>query len=339
MPSLYFANPLFLLFLLLLPPLLWWQFRQRRSAVRFSGASLLQGLPAGRSKVARFTGIIVRTLALGLGIFALAGPRWPDEGSRIPTEGIAIAIVVDASFSMSEKDFLWETQLINRLDAVKKVFKLFVLGGEGPEGQSFTGRGHDLISLVVFAAYPETVCPLTLDHAVLTQLLEKQEPRPQEWTNIGDSIAFALNGLVKSGKGKKVMVLLTDGEQTEPKATLKPRQAAQLAGNLKIPIYVIDAGKDPAQLVDAKPEDITNRERAQKTMQDVAKITEGKYFQASDTKTLLEVCQQIDEMEREIIPSFQYRRYYEGFVWFALAALVLWFGITALELTFWRRVP
>jgi Ca-activated chloride channel family protein len=337
--SLYFSTPLILLLLLLLPPLVWWQLRQRRRAVAFSAVSLVHGLPTGRSTRARITGLVMRTLALALLIIALAGPRWPDEGSRIPTDAISIAIVVDVSYSMTDKDFLWNGEMISRLDAVKQVFKLFVLGGEGPEGQQFPGRSNDLLSLVVFAEYPETVCPLTLDHAALIHVLEKQQARKQEWTNIGDGIGWAVQGLVKSGKGKKVIVLLTDGEQTKAGAALKPKQAAQLAGNNDIPIYAIDAGKDPAELTGAKPDDIKNRQEAKKVLQGVADISQGRYFAAGDSKALLEICQTIDELERLPVESFEYRRYYQGFFWFGLAAFVVLFLILALEMTIWRRVP
>lgn len=337
--SLYFTHPLLLLLLLPLPALVWWQSRQRRRAVQFPANSLLAGLPAGRSRLARGVGVAARVLALALLVIALAGPRWPDEGSRLPTEGIAIALVVDVSYSMTDKDFPWQGKLISRLDAVKNVFKLFVLGGDGPVGQKFTGRGNDLLALVVFAEYPETICPLTLDHAALMQMLDKQEAKKQEWTNIGDGIAWALQGLMKSGTGKKVLVLLTDGEQTKTGAALKPRQAAQLAGNMGIPIYAIDVGVDPAQLKDAKPADIQDREQAKKIMQELADISQGRYFHAADADALLDVCRQIDAFERPQIESFQYRRFYQAFAWFALASLVLLTGILTLELTVWRRLP
>lgn len=341
MLSHYFTHPLALVLLLLLPALLWWQLRQRRRAVQFSASSLLSGLPTGRSKRVRILGLGARLLALALLIIALAGPRWPDEGSRIPTDVISIAIVLDASQSMTETDFNWKGEKISRLDAVKRVFELFVIGGEGPDGAQFAGRPNDLVALVVFAQYPETVCPLTLDHAALVERLRKQEARKQEWTVIGDGIAWALQGLAKTGKGKKVVVLLTDGEQQyEAKGVLKPRQAAQLAGNMGVPIYAIDAGKDLDALKDAKPEEVTNRQRAQKIMQDVAALTpQGKYFRADDAKTLLDVCQEIDALEREQTPSFEYRRYYQGFVWFGIASFASLWGILALEMTFWRRLP
>src|SRR5205085_1665629 len=83
----------------------------------------------------------------------------------IPTEGIAIEMLVDVSGSMAQPDFNWQGKPISRLDAVQKVFHLFVEGGAGPGGQRLTGRPEDLIGLVTFATWPESPCPLTLSHA------------------------------------------------------------------------------------------------------------------------------------------------------------------------------
>jgi Ca-activated chloride channel family protein len=333
--SLYFTHPLALLLFMMLPPLLWWQLRQKRRAVQFSAASLVQDLPAGRSKVARVVGLGCRFLGLALLILALSGPRWPDEGSRIPTEGMSIVLVVDVSYSMKEEDFQGDGKLISRLQAVKNVFELFVKGGAGPNGEKFLGRRSDLLSLIVFAKYPETICPLTHDHGALISLLRKQDARLQE-TNIGDAIFLAWSSLEKSGQGRKAIVLFTDGEQS-PGAVLKPRQAAQLAGNAKVKIYSIDAGKDPPS--GAKPEELEERKKAKKIMQDLANLTDGACFHATDAAGLLEICRQIDEMERYPILTFEYRRYYQAFVWFALGSLGLFTGILVLEQTLWRRLP
>src|SRR5438874_1359071 len=104
---LHFANPLFLLLPFAVPPLVWWWLQRRPSALRYPDIRWLRQLPVGRSQWARRCGAILRGMALGMLIIALAGPRWPDRGSRIPTEGIAIQMVVDTSPSMGERDFDW----------------------------------------------------------------------------------------------------------------------------------------------------------------------------------------------------------------------------------------
>ncbi len=340
----YFAQPLWLLLVLLLPPLLWWWLRRRPAALRFSDTRPLTALPHGRSRVAFWGGLALRGLALLLLIVALAGPRWPDPGSRIPTEGIAIVLVVDVSGSMAERDFTWQGVPVRRLDAVKKALRLFVEGGAGVGGERLEGRRNDLLALVTFATMPESVCPLTLSHPVLLQLLDGEEPRtlPEEGrTNIGDAIAWGLHRLRPAAGRRRVMVLLTDGEHNVPPPALKPRQAAQLAGNMSVPIYTIDAGSDapPKDGDGAAETSAADRLSAKKTLQEVARMTKGRYFQADNTQALLDVCGQIDRLERREIESFQYRRYAEWYPWFGLAAFALLLGVQMLDLTRWRRLP
>jgi Ca-activated chloride channel family protein len=285
---------------------------------------------------------------------ALAGPRWPDLRTRIATEGIALMMVVDVSGSMAEPDFTWKGQRITRLDAVKRAFTLFVTGGEGLEGEALEGRPDDLIGLVTFATRPESSCPLTLSHSALLRILAQEEPRtvPNEsQTNIGDAIAWGLQRLENAGIRRKVMLLLTDGEHNVPPPALKPRQAAQIAARMGVPIYTIDAGggssaegADQAGSggLETRPTSagsVEDRANAERILQAVAKITGGQCFQAHDSQALVHVCRDIDRLERQPIQSFQYRRYYEGYPWFGLAALVFLLGVRVCEMTLWQTVP
>jgi Ca-activated chloride channel family protein len=332
-----FANPWLLLLLLAVPALVWWWLRQRRGALRFPETSALAQLPGRRGRLARWGGVGLRAAALALLIVALAGPRWPDLRTRVPTEGIAVMMAVDVSGSMSEKDFVWNEQRVRRLDAVKEVFRLFVDGGEAPGGVYLDGRGNDLVGLIVFSERPEVVCPLTLSHTVLLDQLKAQEPQA-EATNIGDAIAWGLDRLRKAAPRRKVMVLLSDGYHTvkDPQAWL-PRPAAQVAANLQHPVivYAIDAGRESARLGE------TAKERAEgiKVLQDVAEITGGRYFAADDSEALLAACREIDRLERQEIESFQYRRYHEGYPWVGLAAFVLMVSVSLMDMTLWRRLP
>src|SRR5271166_6239228 len=124
-----FANPWLLLLLLAIPPLVpWWLLRRRRT-LRLPAADQLRTLSSLRSRAATWGGVLLRSLALALLVLALSGPRWPDLRTRIETEGIAIQMLVDVSGSMAERDFDWNGENITRLDAVKRVFRLFVEGG------------------------------------------------------------------------------------------------------------------------------------------------------------------------------------------------------------------
>lgn len=337
----YFAYPLLLLLLPLAPLAAWWWWRQNRGAVRFSDTALLADLPAGRSRLARWAGAAFRGAALLFLILALAGPRWP-IASRITTEGIAIEMVLDVSGSMAELDFSWQGRPIGRLEALKNAFRLFVGGGDGPGNEHFDGRPQDLIGLVTFASWPESACPPTLSHSVLLKLLDAEQPRripTESRTNIGDALAWGLQRLEKTSPKRKVMILLTDGEHNIPPPALTPRQAAQLAANLRIPVYVIDAGGEGSAETEEGKSRAEIRASAEKTLRSVAAISGGRYFRASDATELLNVYREIDALERDHIRSFLYRHYRDDFMWFGLTSFVFLLSITFLEQTLWRRLP
>jgi Ca-activated chloride channel homolog len=356
-----FANPVYLWLMLLVPPLLWWGLRRRRCALRHPAVSMVGRLPPGRARLARWGPAVLRSLSLLLLVTALAGPRWPDLHTRIETEGIAIVMLVDVSGSMGERDFDWRGESITRSDAVKKAFRLFVAGGDGPEStgdgtdaSNFQGRPTDQIGIVTFATRPETACPLTLSHSVLLRLLDEEQPRTipgESETNISDAVAMGLHRLRSAGPRRKVLVLLSDGEHNvpHPQSGWTPRQAAQVANGLHVPIYSIDAGgsgastKEPAMKDEAGTEQAVSpgetRAQAVRTLEEMARIAHGQSFQARDTKGLLNACRAIDDLERTDVRSFQYRRYHEAYPWFGLASFVL-FGVSlGLERTIWRRIP
>jgi Ca-activated chloride channel family protein len=339
-----FTHPWYLLLALAVPPLiLWWLF-QGRNALRHSATQQIIGPLTFRAKTARGGGAVLRALGLLLIVVALAGPRTPDLRTRIDTEGIAIVMALDISGSMATEDFDWNYDRLSRIGAVKKAFRVFVEGGtmigSGPEettATTFEGRPTDLIGIVTFAARPETVCPLTLSHSAVLRILERSEPLsvPNESeTNISDSVTIALHRLESAGKRPKVLILLTDGEHNvvDPRSGWTPTQVGQLAMSLKIPIYTIDAGasEDPTD---------PKRIQAKKTLDELATMTGGQAFQADSMTKLLKACKEIDKLERQEIHSFQYRRYYELYPWFALAAFVVFMTAVLLDVTIWRRIP
>ena len=363
-----FVYPVYLWLLLLVPLLFWWEWQRRRSALRYPSIDGLRSLPAGKARWARWGSAGLRSLALLLLILATAGPRWPDLRTRIETEGIAMVMLVDVSGSMAEREFDWYGEPITRLEAAKRAFHLLVAGGgdslpfslpasrgdasgsDADEILHFRGRPTDEIGLVTFATRPETVCPLTLSHSVLLRLLQAEQPRSipgEAETNLSDAVALGLYRLRNAGPQRKVLVLLSDGEHNvpHPQSGWTPRQAAQVANGLHVPIYTIDTGSSaPANksaettpLAGASPSEI--RTQAVRTLEEMARISHGQYFQAQDTKSLLRACRTIDELERTDLRSFRYRRYHEAYPWFALAAFILFGTALSLEQTIWRRVP
>src|SRR5262249_55229384 len=157
---------------------------------------------------------------------------------------------------------------------------------------------------------------LTLGHSVLLRTLAAEKVRSvpgESETNISDAIVLGLHRLKSAGPRRRVLVLLSDGEHnvTNTASGWTPRQAAQVAANLGVPIYTIDAGGETTTTLEKPPKgneapsDTVNRDEGIRTLQEVAAITRGRYFAARDTKSLLDVCAAIDRLERAEIESFQ----------------------------------
>lgn len=343
MSEIPFEYPLALLLLPLAPLLGWWLVRRRRPALRYSDVSLLAGVPSAGGRWAKWGGATLRAVAVGLIILAIANFRLPDLKTRLPAEGIAITLAVDVSGSMNTPDFdPAATPPVSRLDAAKQTFALFVTGGESSDG-TFEGRANDQISLVTFAAVPETVCPLTHNHSVLLKVIDALEPKSglDAGTNIGDALGLGLAGLdamSRSGDNrKKVLVLLSDGEHNkEGDEVLKPLQAAQLAKKLNIPIYTIDCGGNAAG---APPPAQQQRADGRAVMEDVARLSGGRSFVANNPDELRAAFAEIDELTKEDVVTYRYRRYRSFALWCGLGAVACVLAVGVLERTLWRRLP
>jgi Ca-activated chloride channel family protein len=333
-----FANPEFLWLAPLALLAAWWWARRRRPAVRYSDTSLFAGLRGGRARRAVWGGALLRGLACLALVLACAGPRLPDERTRLPADAIAIMMVMDVSDTMSGK-VRWAGEEVTRLEAARRAFKLFVSGGVAPDGTNFDPRPSDQIGLVAYASVPQTVCPLTLNHSVLVKIADGLEPKAgvDAGTNVGDAVAEGLIRLeAVKGVRTKILILLSDGQHIQVKdAILRPREAAQLAANLGYRVYTIDAGPDPAP--DAPPDD--ERLLGRQTLREVAEMTGARAFLASNGADMLSAYKEIDAAERAPVETFQYRRYFEFYGWCAAAAAVLLATTHLLERTRWRVVP
>lgn len=160
-----------LLLALLLLPLIWWRRADRRRgpAIVFSDVSRVKAARPGWRVRARIALNVLRTIALASLIVGLARPQQGNEQTRITSEGVAIQLVCDISGSMNALDFELDGRRADRLTVVKNVVSEFVKG----DGDDLPGRPDDLIGLITFARYADSVCPLTLDHANLLKILER----------------------------------------------------------------------------------------------------------------------------------------------------------------------
>ena len=340
-----FAHPELLWFTPLAAFVVWWWARRQRPALRFSDTSLFTGPRGGRAWRAVWIGSLLRGLACLALVLACAGPRAPDERTRLPADAITIEMLLDVSNSMDAK-VPWAVGLppITRLEAVQRAFRLFVMGGEAPDGTKFEPRPSDQIGLIAFAAVPQTKCPPTLNHSVLMTAMEELKPKIgiDAGTNIGDAIALAVIRLDATGGSKtKVIILLSDGEHIQSKdgsdAMHRPREAAQLAANLGFKIYTIDAGGILPST--ATPDELAEREAGRQNLKDVAEMTGGRSFEATNGAGMLAAYKEIDMLARAKVESYQYRRYFEFYWWCAAFAIASLFSVHLLERTRWRVVP
>ena len=351
-----FDSPLAFLLLLLLTVLLWWNGRRRRhAAIRFSSVvNALQSGSSWRTLLASLPGGL-RGLVLLLLVLALARPQMGREQVRDLSKGIAIMMVVDRSSSMAQ-ELSFRGTLQNRLAVVKQVFADFVKGND----RTLKGRPRDLIGMVAFARYADTVCPLTLGHGALEHFLATVQlvnRRPEDGTAIGDGVALAAARLKTAEETlarqtgeradaytikSKVIVLLTDGENNCGENS--PEQAAALAAQWGIRIYAIGVGGGEAYTVVQRvmgaiklpgfgPR-IDTRD-----LQMLAEKTGGKFFQADDARSLEAVYEEIDRLERSEIESLRFVDYREVYLYPALAALLLLVLEVLLRCSVFRRLP
>jgi Ca-activated chloride channel family protein len=339
MEGLEFRDPI-LLSAGLLAPLVYVAASRSSSVVKYSSLALLESAPSSwRTRLLPLPPACLALATVALAI-ALAGPRTGDATSLIHREGIAMVLVVDRSGSMNARDFVRGDRSINRLQAVKQVLGRFL----GTEHDSL-GRPDDLIGLVAFARYADSVAPLTLDHANLASILDDLEivtDRDEDGTAVGEGLALAVERLRRNPAKSKVAILLSDGVSNV--GDISPSQAAELAAALNIRVYTVGAGKTGyAPFPVAWRGGITLQqayvELDERTLQDVAERTGGRYFHAENAAALGEVYDEIDELERSEITEIRYLQYREHFAPLAASGLVLILAAALAGGSFLRRLP
>lgn len=337
-----FAHPFILMLLPVLPVLLLVLRRQQRpAAITYSSTHDLAALPPSLSTRLRQALPFLRLLIIALGIIALARPQQGFRATKVYSEGIAILMVVDISGSMRALDLQLDGEQRSRLDVVKHTFRQFVQGGKG-----LTGRDVDLIGMVTFARYPDSISPLTLDHDTLLALLEPIEivsRREEDGTAIGEAIALGVERLRHATAQSKVMILLTDGSNNA--GDTEPKQAADIAKALGIKIYTIGTGTRGIAPVPVRTRSgriVFRRMRVaidERTLRTIAETTGGRYFRATDTATLQNIYTEIDQLEKTTNIAEQYQEYAERFSWFLLPALALLLLEIMLVTTRLRTIP
>ena len=302
-------------------------------AIRFSTLAMLRGI--GRVKPAGWRGFgwPLILLALASLFTALARPQLGSANESIESSGVDIVLALDVSGSMLAEDFTIGGERVNRLDAVKDVTRKFI-----------AGRPNDRIGIVAFAGRPYLVSPLTLDHSWLERNLERLRiGLVEDGTAIGAALSSAANRLKDKPSKSKILVLLTDGDETVK--TVPPNTAAEAAKAVGIKIYTIAAGTRGLAPYPAR--DIFGNKAYrqvqvtvdEEVLKKVAEIGGGQFFRATDTASLDEIFKQIDKLEKTEVKlnrKVDWRDVYPVFIGVGLAiALLHWL----LCQTIWRTVP
>jgi Ca-activated chloride channel family protein len=269
----------------------------------------------------------LRMMAIALFIIALARPQSVSDKQNISTEGIDIVLELDLSGSMLAEDFN-----PNRIEAAKQVASEFI-----------DGRMNDRIGLVVFSAESFTQCPLTTDYPVLKNLLrDVKNGMIADGTAIGLAIANGVNRLKDSKAKSKVMILLTDGVNN--RGEIDPITAARIAATYGIRIYTVGVGAQgeapyPVQTPFGIRRQMIPVDLDEKVLTQVADMTGGKYYRATDNRKLKAIYKEIDQLERTKIEVTAYKRYselYGGWLITGLLTLMLEIGLTS---TLLRKNP
>jgi Ca-activated chloride channel family protein len=333
------------LLLLTLPsvPLVYRLFRRPMSLVQYSSLEIIEHVP--KSLRGRLLWLPAALMALGTAVLiaAAAGPRTPDDQTRIRRQGIAIMMVVDRSSSMNARDLVADDRNIDRLTVVKDVFEKFVLG----TGDAGKGRTDDMIGLVTFAGYADSICPLTYDHFNLVSLVRQTEladTQHEDGTAMGDGLALAVERLRQSPAKSRVCLLLTDGVNNA--GVIDPLQAARLAAENNIRVYCIGTGtrglapypvQDPfSGRIVLRPAEVDIDED---TLREIAKLTTGEYFRATEAETLSKIYQRIDELERTEVSQDRFLRYAEHYGILLTSGSVLVALAWILDRSVFRHVP
>ena len=336
-----FAYPELLLLLLLIPLLAILRGKRgHTAAITFSSTQLLRDL--GRTSVSR-AGKILRSLllaALAFFVVALARPQLGKSLTEVEASGIDIMLVLDVSGSMLTKDFTIGGESATRVDAIREVTRKFI-----------EGRPNDRIGIIAFAGKPYVVSPMTLDHDWLLQNLDRVKiGLVEDGTAIGSAMASAAGRLTDKKSKSHVMVLLTDGENNAGK--IPPKTAAEAVKALKIHFYAIGAGINgiaPAPiytsrgpLTDAEGNILYQNQQVEFNeagLREVADIAAGKFFRATDTRSLQAIYHDIDQLEKSTVSVKKYQQYRDLFPVCIMAGAGLLIGQLILSQTLWKKLP
>ena len=283
---------------------------------------------AYRGGLASFRDALLPLLIWSLLVCSVAQPLWVSDDQPVPITGRDLMMLIDVSGSMRQMDFQQADQPADRLTVVKTVAARFVEGRKG-----------DSVGLILFGDKPYVWASLTHDRNAVIELIgEAQIALAGETTAIGDAIGLAIKRMREVDSDSRVIVLLTDGANTE--GNINPRQAARLARELGIRIYTIGVGAPDTPA--PNPYGIWSSSGAgrfeREVLQDMAELTGGVFFHVLDARGLQEAYVRLDELEPALTDeAYKYfaRPLYPWTL--ALALLLQTFGMLLRMRPAWRK--
>ncbi|AWL12396.1 uncharacterized protein HMF8227_01926 [Saliniradius amylolyticus] len=304
----------------LLPPLK----QGQQAALRVP--ALETGLQAGEQAKGRNWLRLTIALLIWLCLLAAAArPQWLGEPVNIPAEGRDLMVAVDLSGSMEAEDMRINGQEVNRLTMIKYVLADFI-----------ERRVGDRLGLILFADTAYTQAPLTHDRDTVQQLLKESViGLVGDRTAIGDAIGLAVKRFEQREESNRVLILLTDGQNTAGNIT--PAQAKQLAMDAGVTIYTIGVGADEmlVQSFFGTRRINPSQELDERMLTDLARSTGGQYFRARDTQELEQIYQRLDQLEPVERDNRQMRPQSALFYWPLSAALLLTLMMVVMPLLRW----
>ena len=302
-----FLNKAFFWLLLALPIMILWYVLKHKKETAVLNISSLKGFEITNSWLPKLKHLlfVLRLLAFTLLVTALARPQSVDVSTKTKTtKGIDIVMAIDVSASMLAKDLS-----PNRLEALKKVASTFI-----------KGRPNDRIGLVEYAGESFTKTPITSDKSIVLRSLRdiKYNTIIEGGTAIGMGLATAVNRLKDSKAISKVIILLTDGVNNS--GFIDPKIASELALEYEIKTYTIGLGTNGTALspigINRNGEFQYGRvqvEIDETLLKEIATVTGGKYFRATNNKKLAAIYDEINKLEKTEIEEFKFYNYEEKY--------------------------
>jgi Ca-activated chloride channel family protein len=305
-----FETPWAFVLLIVFP--IWWLWRRERGGFRFSRGEIAAHAGRGISRWTALVPPLLRGLAVLSLIVALARPQTGVTTEEVEAEGIAIALVMDISSSMLALDM----QPLDRLEVAKHTVLEFV-----------RNREYDRIALIVFAGEALTQVPVTIDYQILERAIQDlRVDLLEDGTAIGTALATAANRLRRTPGSSRVVILLTDGENN--RGEVDPVTAARAAAAYGIRTYTVGVGSEGVAPVPIGPGPLGTEYANMRVhldedlLRQIAAITGGQYFRATNARALEEIYRQIDELEKTPVYIRRYMEFSEHFRPFILLSVV-----------------